>query len=104
MLDLEQMGELATFWPRVIARSWMETGFTEKLRAQPHEVLESFGLKLPKSWNVKILQGDENVQVSGPMPSLVLHLPERPEGLSTEQAEQIEERLLKSGVGTPVCW
>lgn len=106
MLDLEEMLSFGTLWPRLVARSWLDAEFRQKLLDDPKKVLLQHDVKLPDAWKVHIIPGHETAQVAvdGPAPTLVMRLPDKPDGLTEELGEQIETRLLKCSTDTIGCW
>jgi len=93
----ELRSQYAKRWGRIVARAWVDEAFKERLLAEPKAVLWEYGIPVPASRGVRVLELPEQ--------AAYFVLPPRPRGELTD--EQLD-RIVGAGelyciVGDPGC-
>ena len=77
-----QRSNSARRWGRIVAQAWVDEAFKERLLAEPKAVLQEYGIQVPASSGVRVLELPEQ--------AAYFVLPPRPRGeLTDEQLDQI---------------
>ncbi len=71
------MNENGKKWARIIAKAWQDESFKKHLLANPDQVLQEYGLPIPKKGHVKIVENTETTHH--------LILPHKPSGAMSEE-------------------
>lgn len=74
--------DVKTVWPKIIAKAWSDPAFKKRLMQNPNEVIESYGLEIPKGKKIVIMEDTKELHH--------VTLPEKPTGaLKEEQLEKV---------------
>jgi hypothetical protein len=83
-------------WSQLIAKSWADEGFKQKLLADPVATLRAEGVKVPAGLSVKAMQNDDKV--------FYLVIPAKPTDLSDVDVEKAASSWCAStGASSEVC-
>jgi Nitrile hydratase, alpha chain len=87
-------------WSQLIAKSWADEGFKQKLLADPAATLKAEGVEVPAGLSIKAVQNDDKV--------FYLVIPAKPTDLSDVDVEKAASRkawswCASTGASSEVC-
>lgn len=80
-----------SIYSEIIARSWADKGFAQRLIAHPRDVLAEHGIRIPEDLEVKVMPGQLDVVLrhSEQVPVLELPLPNKPAELDQASLDKV---------------
>ena len=93
-MSREQQDEQTKAYGRVVAKSWSDAAFKQRLHADPSAVLKAEGVAVPQGVELCLVENTDKV--------VYLTLPAKPAELSDEQLDQVADGVAASnGVSLP---